>query len=221
MVVLILPLAQQVMHFPFKDLLKERLGLKVSIINQTSEALIAFKAAKSKINKENLLVWDIGGASMQIVKSVKDKKDIYLGKLASVSFKEKVLELLGKENSPNPLEKSGAIRAMETARIYASNSAKKIIGEIDKQYVIGVGGVHYFSIRNQTKKKRFYTQRDVLNTLLERSKLTDKEVGGDYAKTDVTNLALVLGYMQALGIERVYPMKINMAHGILLIDNSN
>ena len=74
----------------------------------------------------------------------------------------------------------------------------------------------FYSIKNQTRTEDFYSQKDVLNTLIERSKLTDQEIGGEFASTDVTNLALVLGFMQALGIERVYPIKINMAHGILL-----
>ncbi len=200
----------------FKNAIKERVQIEVSTINQTTEALIAFNAAKSKAKEQNLVVWDIGGGSMQIVKARNKSKNIYLGKLASVSFKKEVLELLQKKSSPNPLTKPGAIRAMDYARKYAGESAKEIIGDIKDLYVVGVGGVHFYSIRNQTGKNPYYTQNDLLNALLERSKLTDKQVGGEYASTDVTNLALVLGYMQALGIERVHPMKVNMAHGILL-----
>lgn len=197
--------------------LKIETGLKVEIINQTKEALIAFNAAKSIIKKDPLLVWDIGGGSMQMVKTDKKTKDIYLGKLASVSFKEQVLNKLAKKRSPNPLHKKGAIMAMNMARDYATKNAKNIVGKIDKQYVVGVGGVHYYSIRNQVvTSEPFYNQKDLLNTLLERAKLNDKEIGGKYADTDVTNIALVLGFMQSLGIERVYPIKVNMAHGILL-----
>lgn len=196
-------------------------GLNVDIINQTREALIAFNATKSLLSKSNLLVWDIGGSSMQIVKSDNKSKNIYLGKLASVSFKDLVVEKIKnkkeKLNGPNPLNKKGAIKAMNLARDYATKNAKELIGLIDTQYVVGVGGVHYYSIKNQVASDElFYNQKDLLKTLLERAKLDDSEIGGDYAATEVTNLALVLGFMQALGIERVYPIKINMAHGILL-----
>lgn len=200
----------------FKSALKQRLNLSVLVINQTTEALTAFKSAKSIVKKDNLLVWDIGGGSMQIIKSENGKKNIYLGKLASVTFKDEIMSLLEKKKTPNPLGKAGAILAMEKARRYANEHAKEILGEIEDQYVIGVGGVHFYSIKNQTRTEDFYSQKDVLNTLIERSKLTDQEIGGEFASTDVTNLALVLGFMQALGIERVYPIKINMAHGILL-----
>ena len=197
---------------------KEEINLDVKIINQTKEALIAFHAAKSTVKKDPLLVWDVGGGSMQIIKTYdKRNKNIYLGKLASVTFKENVMSMLQKTKTPNPLGKKGAIMAMNLARDYASKKAKGIVGKIDKQYVVGVGGVHYYSIREQINtNEAFYNQKDLLNILLERSLLNDNQIGGKYAATDVTNIALVLGFMQALGIERVYPIKINMAHGILL-----
>ena len=85
-------------------------------------------------------------------------------------------------------------------------------------------GVLLFDIRKQiektlNKKIRTYDQNDLLNSLLVRSKLNDKQVGGKYAATDVTNIALVLGHMQSLSIDKVMPLKINIANG-LLITNS-
>ncbi len=52
--------------------------------------------------------------------------------------------------------------------------------------------------------------------LTTRNKLTETEIGGKYAATDVSNLALVLGFMKELEIEKVKTLKANMAHGILI-----
>ena len=49
-----------------------------------------------------------------------------------------------------------------------------------------------------------------------RQGLTDTEIGGKYAATEISNLTLVLGFMNELGIEKVMTVKANMAHGILI-----
>jgi exopolyphosphatase/guanosine-5'-triphosphate,3'-diphosphate pyrophosphatase len=46
--------------------------------------------------------------------------------------------------------------------------------------------------------------------------LTDKEIGGQYADTEISNLILVLGFMQQLGISEVMTQNINLADGVLL-----
>ncbi|EQC52293.1 Ppx/GppA phosphatase family protein [Bacteriovorax sp. DB6_IX] len=208
-----------------KNFLEKRLGFPIRIITQKDEALFAYNSALSKAKKKiktatksnrPVVVWDIGGGSMQIVQPQKghDPK-IYLGKLASVSFKNKILEKYkSKKRSPNPLGKKLAVNSMNMARDYANKTAKPMLGSLKDYEVLGVGGVHYFSIRGQLQKQT-YNQNNILKTLLQRAKLTDKEIGSKYAATDVTNLALVLGFMQALSIQKVTPMKINMAHGVL------
>jgi len=205
-----------------KDYLEKRLRIKIKIITQQDEALFAYNSAisaakKSKvISKKPVIVWDIGGGSMQIVKPKKDGKTIYLGKLASVSFKNKIISKYyrKKKKSPNPLGKKTAVNSMNMAREHANTTAKPMLGSLQDYQILGVGGVHYYSIRGQLKGSE-YTQNSVLKTLLKRSRLNDKQIDSKYAATDITNLALVLGFMQSLSIQKVTPLKINMAHGVL------
>lgn len=207
-----------------KALIEKKTNLKIKVITQTDEALFAYHSAISMAKSNKLIderpvaVWDIGGGSMQIIKNNGQQRVIYLGKLASVSFKNKLIKdfELNKKTGPNPLGKKKAINAMGVARNYANSHAKPILGELKGYQVLGVGGVHFFSVRKQVKSKTStYDQGLLLDTLLKRAKLNDKQIGTKYAKTDVTNLALVLGFMQSLSIDRIMPLKINMAHGVL------
>ena len=59
-----------------------------------------------KLNhNEKYAVWDIGGGSMQVVENTDGTPFIYLGNIASVPFKNEVLEKIKKIKaySPNPM----------------------------------------------------------------------------------------------------------------------
>ena len=205
--------------------ISKALGFPIKIITQTDEALIAFHAALAKARSleipmaNKIAVWDIGGGSMQIIKRSSDnEKAIYLGKLASVTFKNRVIKEINKSksNSPNPLGQKRAISAMTMARKYANKSARPIIDTLRGYQVFGVGGVHYYSVKNQINiHSNFFGRSNILDTLLLRSNYNDQKLDSRYANTEVTNLALVLGFMQSLSIDKIYPLKINMAHGVL------
>jgi exopolyphosphatase/guanosine-5'-triphosphate,3'-diphosphate pyrophosphatase len=214
-----------------KNYLEHNLKFKIKIITQQDEALFAYNSAISSAKSKKLYtdkpvaVWDIGGGSMQIVTPGKDgKKTIYLGKLASVSFKNKVIskyyskKFKKRNKSPNPLGKKTAVNSMNLAREHSNKTAKPMLGNLKDYQIFGVGGVHYYSIRGQLKDQ-VYDQRALLKTLLKRARLSDKQIASKYAATDVTNLALVLGFMQSLSIEKVTPLKINMAHGVLTTES--
>lgn len=202
--------------------LSKKTGINVQVIKQEREASLGYLGAKAKLSDEegSFLVWDIGGGSMQMTFEDDSEVEFYLGKLASVSFKEKVIKEVQKKqiSSPNPLGKITARKAVNLAKIYAiSDVPSKVKKAVSKLKIYGIGGVHYYSIRKQALKEgNSYNQKDVEKALIKRSKLNDQQIGGKYSETDVSNLALVLGYMQALGIKSVNTMKINMAHGMLL-----
>ena len=82
--------------------------------------------------------------------------------------------------------------------------------------MVGIGGVHYYSIRGQLGADQSYTREAVQQTLKNRLGLTDKEIDSKYASTEISNLALVLGYMDAMDIDAVFPARINLADGLLL-----
>ncbi len=203
----------------------------VHIITQDQEAELGFLSAlattKLSVTRQSLnkiIVWDIGGGSMQMYADNNGKHQIYKGNLASVTFKNKVLEVLQFKNpknssSPNPLGNN-----REAAIQLAKNHAYQNVPGYFKKHAlsalwIGVGGVLSSSIQDQTgKEKSEFTQDEITQTLLEKSKLSDTRLKGDYKTTDVTNLALVLGYMKALNIQKVETAKASLGQGLLLKD---
>lgn len=211
------------------------LKIKVTVISQNEEAKLGYLSAISQVNPppdQQLIVWDIGGGSMQMYAEPRSKKEhnktnpseIYKGDLASVTFKNKVLQTLQfkdpKNNpSPNPLgvNKDAAV---QLAKNHASLNVPAYFKiNAPKAYWIGVGGVLSESIQNQVNKDaKHFTQQELVETLSDKAKLNDEQLKGDYKVTDVTNLALVLGYMKALSILEVETVKASLGQGLLYRD---
>ena len=82
--------------------------------------------------------------------------------------------------------------------------------------VVGIGGVLNGSIKGQTRVKESFRLRDVRTAITKRLNLTDEEIGGEYASTDLSNLIMVDGYMEYLGISEVHPLDVDMTDGVLI-----
>jgi exopolyphosphatase / guanosine-5'-triphosphate,3'-diphosphate pyrophosphatase len=76
--------------------------------------------------------------------------------------------------------------------------------------------VHNVSIKKQLKSKSTYTQEELINAVKARIGLNDKDIGGHYADTEISNLILLLGFMQKLGIKEVIPVNVNLDDGVLV-----
>lgn len=207
----------------FLKSIAQDLGLRISIVSQEEEAQIGFYSALTEISKptEPILVWDIGGGSMQLTTRHGQKFIIYEGHLASVTFKDAVLKSVqnSKSETPNPMSSKDQMKALELAENHAKKSVTAEIKNKIKEAggkVFGVGSVQAISIKNQTGVKDSYSFDDVLKALKTQGQKTDEQIGGKYASTDVTNLALVGGFMKALGIKEVRPVKVNNANGVLV-----
>jgi len=204
--------------------LKKDTGINIKLIDQKQEARLGHLAAVStaSLTPENVVMWDIGGASMQLV-TIKDGKQlIHLGKTASVSFKERI----SGDRTPNPLRPVGAKAATTKARkIALLEMNEAFLSEMKKRpkEFIGIGGVHYHSLGKKllNEGKDYYDQKSLERALLKYSNFKDYQIKGAYRQTEVTNMALVLGFMQAMSVEKVYPRKINLAHGLLLAKMNN
>lgn len=205
--------------------IKERLDLNVVVINQEKEAILGYIAASAKTNSP--VVWDIGGGSMQI--TFRKDKDfiVYKGKIASVSFKNHIIETIQhkKGTTPNPVSQSDYIQALHDARTVAKFSIDQEIKDQlsnPKNTIIGIGGVHYYSILGQLemKNKNSYSIDQLSGLLPKRLGLKDNEIKSDYADTEISNLILVQGFMRELGIKKVQVEKINLTDALLLSGNS-
>jgi len=209
--------------------LQRQSGAHISIISQQQEARLGFLSAKAALNDpsirdEQLLVWDIGGGSMQITawrqQAGKPVADIYQGKLASVTLKNFILTVLKNSQdakSPNPIG-SWRQSVLRFVQFYAANEVSpQIKQDVAGRQVIGIGGVHGFSIRNQLPgKPNHYTLAALTRLSQQQVWKGDSELSGDYRATDVSNLLLVEGYMQALKIDKVTIVEASLIQGVLL-----
>lgn len=211
-----------------KQISKET-GIFIKVISQEKEAEIGFVGASLGLesNLENYIVWDIGGGSMQMTTvNSQGKYSIYEGKLASVSFKNHIIEKIQKKNinkvkSPNPISKTEKNIAISYASEFArSTIPADIIAKLKKANtnIIGIGGVHYFSIAKKVSGSENYSLKMLEDQITKNLNRTDSELGDDeYVSTDTVNLILVAGFMKEFGIKEVKTKKINMTNGILIM----
>lgn len=205
--------------------LSSKIGIDIELIDQQREAELGFWGAVGSLNKDprSLVVWDIGGGSMQMSSIRLRKLFYYLGKTASVSFKDEVLKLKGKKRgSPNPLGPHTALAAVDLARDIAKAEVDiEIKEESQEKEVIGIGGVHFFSVRKGLGLPAGvpYSQYQLQLALNQKSSWDDFKLGGNYSETDVTNLALILGFMRELKINSVMPAQVNLATGLLFTES--
>lgn len=199
-------------------------GVPILIVSQEEEARLGVRAALavSQADEEKAAIWDIGGGSMQITYPDAHKTPrIFAGSLASVNFKDAVISRVqkkdpGKTKSPNPLGPAYEA-ATELARQRCLEKTPRGLKERAQNLRwLGIGGVWWHSLRKQLGGNIVIEEKDLAETLKARSKLADGDIGGDYAATDVTNLALVLGFMRCLGIQKVEAIDASLVQGLVL-----
>lgn len=203
------------------DRIGRETGVSLKLIDQRMEAQLGFWAAVGMTGKEpnKILVWDIGGGSMQISAMRKGHLFSYLGKLASVSFKDYILKLKDlSRGTPNPIGSFTGLQAFD----YAQDIAKKevpveIKQEANDREVLGIGGVHFLSVRNQLNLKEGnpYSLFRLLEVSNKRVNWSDGQFESLYKETEASNLLLVGAFMKALGIDTVLPVNVNLATGVI------
>jgi len=208
----------------FIDRIYEKTGVRVYIIDQNLEGELAFQAAISELGvpAKNLVVWDIGGGSLQL--TAKDRRgnfQIYRGKIASVPFKNYVIEHIENKNpsevsTPNPMNFEEIIRADIYARDVASRVDRVFQRKIhDPQtVVVGVGNIFGLQLYEMVGKKNVLTRDEMIHAVATLANKTDQEVGGGpFANVYVTNSIFVLGFMNSFDINKMQIADINPADG--------
>jgi exopolyphosphatase/guanosine-5'-triphosphate,3'-diphosphate pyrophosphatase len=205
----------------------------IKILTQEEEAEVGATSAFSRIQvpaseRRQLIVWDIGGGSMQMWAREKKAIHLFKGDLASVSLKNIIIRDVQKKDpqtttSPNPIGKDAA-KAAQIAADHARSNVPPFFRNVARNARwVGIGGVLALSVQKQVRtqvkahESRF-TRKELKRTLEQRATLTDQSIGGDFASTEISNLALVLGYMTALGIRGVETTEASLAQGWLLSD---
>ncbi|GAB7023542.1 Ppx/GppA phosphatase family protein [Salidesulfovibrio brasiliensis] len=206
----------------FAKRLTEEAGIPTRVIGVDEEALLGIVAARLKkdIPKGPVAVWDVGGGSMQI--TLIDDKPVffYSSKLGSIPFKNLIVEEIQNKpgSSPNPISYAESDRALQRARAEAARIPEKEKRRLSSGEfpVLGIGPVHNRSILPQVQNKAPYTGQDIAYAITSSLNKTDSEIGGAFAPTQVSNLILILGFMQELGIMQVEPVRVTLADGLLV-----
>lgn len=203
-------------------------GFIVQVLSQKEEAQLAYQA--SRLKKQNqcaeILVWDIGGGSQQLT-----WEQDFLGFPAGAEpFRLRLINKLGSKNpnSPNPIGKKNLNRALQVGQSFAeeflqTTSDKLAKIESLKNCTIGVGGVHEKAVYKKLqstpcpKTAGSYNQEQLLCLI---SELIDKDdsspdLKGPYASTQVSNLFLVMGFMETLGIKEIQVDKVSLGESLL------
>ncbi|MGB0454178.1 MAG: Ppx/GppA phosphatase family protein [Bacteriovoracaceae bacterium] len=203
-----------------RSYLEEKSKIRISIIDQKEEAIIGFNgaAAKSGLKTEGLCVWDIGGSSMQIVCDTKEGQKFFLGHLASVPFKNFIIEnkMTGVDlSSPNPVTDKDYSLAFERTKKEAKEIESTLGDSIKNNRVLGIGGVHYYAVSKVINLSE-YSANDISQSIKSKLNLSDKELGGGkYVDTAVSNLILVEGIMRGLDVSKVRALKVNLTEGLV------
>lgn len=205
-------------------------GIQIRVIPPNEEGLLGFFAAKSLIlNKSinRLLVWDIGGGSMEfsLGHRVNGKWNISTEAtdVGAASFAEKVLtKKLGREFSNlYPLTRG----ELQTARAEASQVVRAIsasvLQEISAQPItlMGIGGVHA-DLGGELGTSHVYTRNNVIRALFDHADTSLEQVKRRHPKNrfpenHISNLALLAGVLDAFKQEQVLIGSVNLADGLL------
>lgn len=211
----------------FIERIYQETGVRVYIIDQDLEGILNFEAATAEVEfpPEDIIVWDIGGGSYQFTTLDKEGKIVvYRGTDASVPFRNHVITHIKRQdlketNTPNPISPNQMSQTQAKAREIAEKVdavfKEKILNPDTK--VVGVGNIFAYNIHPIVSKNSPYTQEQLDCAIQRLIGKTDLQVGGgDYANVFITNPALVIGFMQSLGIDEVHIEDINNADGALL-----
>lgn len=229
--------------------ISEELKIPIQLIDQNREAQLGFYSAvaQSPFKIQDILVWDIGGGSMQMTAYLGKSQFVYhQGQTASVNFKEQVVQLKFpniKSNlpkSPNPIGPKVSAKAVSVAQKIGQATIEDDFKRMaHSKKIIGIGGVLAKSVyrqvndyarpktlesslpgmksgQNDEDEALFFTENDLDNTLKRKALLSDAQLGGEYPETDVSNIALVLGFMKALDVKKVYIVNADLTYGVIL-----
>lgn len=229
-------------HVNGKEVLKrisKTAGIALSVISSQDEALLGYRAAETQVPQESrdlLVVWDIGGGSQQfsMVNRTYREEHFTVSPLegwGAADFQKK-LAVQFDRSEVNPLDKDDMNSAITNAEYVASKGVNGRIADRIREkntQVIGLGGTHQTAllkvIQAHTRKSRSdlsdtYTLAEVkrLKKLLI-GKTTDqirKEFPETpYPENEASNVALVLGMMTELKIEKVRAIEVNLADGLV------
>lgn len=208
--------------------LKNDVGIPCRIMSKQQAALLTYHAVRLQkpVPEANLLVWDVGGSTQTMTARTMDGGlEFYIDKMASVSFKNAVVSSIqGKDisatDSPNPMSATDVHRALDFVETHALINVNPALASRLRggtMTVVGIGGVHYYAVPELLGERTPTYSRQEVKAALERwIGKEDAAFKSEFAATRLTNLILILGYMNALDIANVAPLNVNQTDGLLV-----
>lgn len=208
--------------------LKSEVGIPCRIMSKQQAALLTYHAVRLQkpVPEANLLVWDVGGSTQTMTARTLDGGlEFYIDKMASVSFKNAVVSSIqGKDisatDSPNPMSATDVHRALDFVETHALINVNPALASRLRggtMTVVGIGGVHYYAVPELLGERAPTYSRQEVKAALERwIGKEDAAFKSEFAATRLTNLILILGYMNALDIANVAPLNVNQTDGLLV-----
>lgn len=198
-------------------------GVRVRIIDQDEEGILAFRGALAitPVEADKAIVWDIGGGSMQLTTLTNEGTYfVEKGKTASIPFKNAIIENIEHKDlkataSPNPMNEN----TIREALLYAGQLSQLTDPYIQEKIklpttqILAVGSLFNYGILPLVDEKKA-TQDNLEKAIMKMANKTDQELSG-LAEVAVSNPVLVLGYMKGLEIPKVTILSINNADGAL------
>lgn len=224
-VVLVSPAIEKIQNsnILFKDL-KKRNKLALFLVQEKIINILEFISISKRleINPTDLFLWDIGHT--HTVFTFYDGKKFHINEsgLSPEHFKKMIIEgILEKNskiiNSPNPISDQMATKILLMANLYGKlNMPKNFIQKAKTSIVVGTGGVHNHGIMDPLKEpnRSYYNYADVFYLFNEYKDKTDQMLNTLFPETTVTNLLMVMAYMDILNIQKVRSINSNINDGI-------
>ena len=192
----------------------DKFGVDFRVIDQKEEALIGYDSVRMH-DSQKYAVWDIGGGSMQLVENTDGQPFIYLGNIASVTFKNSLLKKIGiKGTTPNPMSKNSFSQAINLSmELFTDEIKMKKLKSFPRGIkFIGIGGLHKSLL---PKGKQGYTLSDMEARAAKYIGKTDAEINSKYSDTMVSNIALVIGFMKIFKISEVQVQDVVLSDGLI------
>lgn len=212
----------------FADIIQQETGVKVNVIDQNLEGILAFQAVLSKIGTapDNLVVWDIGGGSIQLIGQTVDGEYLVdCGQEGVGAFNDYIINSIQSRDikeckTPNPMSSEDILQATAYAKNLSHKVNKLFRDKISQPYtrVIGVGNAFGYGIASMVGKDAFSLDdiRIVARNLADK---TDADLGGgDFAFCEGSNVLLAFGFMLGLGIDHIQILQVNNADGAMIYE---